>query len=54
MEGLMVVAKATRNGAVLDNLGPAVAELLESDIAPTCPKLPAPGRDPKLRRQALR
>ena len=54
MEGLMVVAKATRNGAVLNNFGPVVAELLEGDIAPTRRKSPAPGRNPNLRRQALR
>ena len=40
MEGLMVVAKATRNGAVLNDLGPLVARLLEGESAPSSRKAP--------------
>ena len=52
MEGLMVVAKATRNGAVLNDLGPFVAKLLEGDLAPSSRKSAPPRRGPKPRRQA--
>ena len=33
MEGLMIVAKASRNGAVLNDLGPFVAKLLDGEVA---------------------
>ena len=52
MEGLMVVAKATRNSAVLNDLGPFVAKLLEGDLAPSPRKSAPPRRGPKPRRQA--
>ena len=52
MEGLMVVAKATRNGRVLNDLGPLVAKLLEGDTAPPSRKAAAPVRGRKPSRQA--
>lgn len=54
MEGLMVVAKATRNGAVLNDLGSFVTQLLGSEVAPTRRSRAVPGPGPKPRRQAPR
>lgn len=54
MEGLMIVSKATRNGAVLNDLGSFVAKLLDIDPAPPLPDSAALIRGPKPRRQAQR
>lgn len=54
MEGLMIVAKATREGVVLNDLGPFVAKLLEGEAAPTHRQSATSERVPKPRRQTKR